>query len=270
MKNKIYFVSGLPRSGSTLLINILHQNPNFLPSKSTSGLHDVLFGIRNQYDSLIEHKAEGGGIDYNRLKRILRSTVEAYYDTDKPVIIDKGRGWLSLIEMINFMGISDPKIIVPVRDVSEILASFEKLWRKTTGGSQWNIEKEDYIKSQTVGGRCEMWSRGDQVVGLAYNRLKDALARGHGKHLFILEFDDLTRNPERKLREIYDFLGEEYYNHNFSNVEQVTVEDDAGTHRIPDLHTISKVVKPLPRVAREILGEEVFKKYNGAEFWRSK
>ena len=267
MNKRIYFISGLPRTGSTLLVNILHQNPDFCVSKSTSGLHDVLFGIRNQWDNLIENKAEIGGPDYNRLRRILNAIIEPFYDTDKPIIIDKGRGWISLLPMIEFMGI-EPKIIVPVRDISEILASFEKLWRKTSGQSQWSIESEDYMLSQTVAGRCEIWSRRDQVVGLAYNRLKDAILRGHGNSLFINEFDNLTNNPEEEMNNIYDFLGEQRFAHDFNNVEQYTAEDDAGIHRIPDLHTISRVVKPLPKVARQILGEETFRKYENSEFWR--
>lgn len=267
MNKKIYFVSGLPRSGSTLLVNIFNQNPRFEVSKSTSGLHDVLFGIRNQWDNLIEHKAQAGGADYERLRRVMLASVEAYYNTEKPIILDKGRGWLSLIEMIEFMGI-DPKILVPVRNVSEILASFEKLWRKTTGQSQWNLEKDDYIKSQTAEGRCDIWSRGDQVVGLAYNRLKDSLVRGHRDRLHFVEFDELTANPEKKLREIYNFLDEDFFSHDFLNVQQYTQEDDENVHRIPNLHKISSVVRPLPKVAREVLGNDIYKKYQGAEFWR--
>ena len=37
----IYYVSGLPRSGSTLLMNILGQNPNFTV-KSTNDLRSLL------------------------------------------------------------------------------------------------------------------------------------------------------------------------------------------------------------------------------------
>lgn len=127
---KFFYVSGLPRSGSTLLMNILHQNDKFCVSKGTSGLHDVLFGIRNQYDNLIEHRAEKPSIDYNRLKRILHSTQQSYYDTDKPYIVDKGRGWLSLVEMMKFINDDDIKIITPVRDITEILASLKSCGEK--------------------------------------------------------------------------------------------------------------------------------------------
>jgi len=259
------YISGLPRSGSTLLCNILAQNPEFCVSKSTSGLHDVLFNIRNQWDKLIEHQA--GGVDYDQLKRVLNATMNAYYDTDR-IVVDKGRGWLSLLEVTEFITGEKPKVIVPVRDIAEILASFEKLWRKSTGQSQWNIEQKDYFLTQTVAGRCELWTRRDQPVGLAYNRVVDALQRGYGDCLCFMEMDALTYSPDQTMREIYQFLGLPEFQHNFNNVEQVTQEDDLGVHRIPDLHNIRPSVQPVPKCASAILGPQLVQHYSGQEVWR--
>ena len=261
-----YYISGLPRAGSTLLCNLLAQNPRFYVSPATSGCHDVLFNIRNQWDNLIEHNAEG--VNYDQLRGVMRAALDAYHVTDKPVVIDKGRGWLSLIEMIEFTKNQPAKILVPVRDIAEILASFEQLWRKSTGQSQWAFEAADYFKAQTVEGRCDIWASQAQPVGLAYNRLKDALARGHGKHLLFIEMDDLTQNPGPTMRRIYEFLGEAQFEHNFANVEQVTQEDDVNVHRIPGLHTIRPVVAPVSKRALEILGPALVQKYSNAEIWR--
>lgn len=261
-----YFISGLPRAGSTLLCNILAQNPRFFVSPATSGCHDVLFNIRNQWDRLIEHQAEG--INYDQLKGVMRAALDAYHVTDKPVIIDKGRGWLSLVEMLEFVKGQPAKIIVPVRDISEILASFEQLWRKSTGMTQWAFEQADYFKAQTVEGRCEIWAGMSQPVGLAYNRVKDALSRGHSKSMLFMEMDDLTRAPAQTMRAIYEFLGEEPFEHNYNNVQQVTKEDDVNVHRIPGLHTIRSVVAPVSKRALEVLGPALVQKYSNAEVWR--
>ncbi len=40
MSKTIHFVSGLPRAGSTLLMNVLAQNPR-IHSTATSGLHEI-------------------------------------------------------------------------------------------------------------------------------------------------------------------------------------------------------------------------------------
>lgn len=267
MNKNFTFISGLPRSGSTLLCNILAQNPESQVSKATSGLHDVLFGVRNQWDRLTEHQAEG--IDQERLKRVLQSIFHSYLDTDngKSLFVDKGRGWLSLIEMLEFVLDEPCKIICPVRDLAEIFASFEKLWRKTSGKSQWEIESKNYFEAQTVSGRCEAWARHDQPVGLAYNRVKDALARGHKSKIHFVEFDDLTKNPNDSMKRIYEFLELPVFLHDFDNVEQYTKEDDENVHKIVGLHTIRPKVLPVPRSATEILGE-VAKKYRNLEVWR--
>lgn len=263
-----YFISGLPRAGSTLLCNILAQNPKFYVSPATSACHDVLFGIRNQWDKLIEHQAEG--IDYSQLRRVMQAMLDAYHTTDKDIIIDKGRGWLSLIEMIEFVKESKCKIIVPVRDVAEILASFEQLWRKSTGQSQWAFEQADYFKAQTVEGRCDIWSSQGQPVGLAYNRVRDALSRNRADRMLFVEFDDLTSQPAQTMRRIYEFLGEPAFEHNYVNIEQVTKEDDVNVHRIPGLHAIRPTVTPMPKKALEILGPALAQKYSNAEVWRRK
>jgi len=267
VKKSFAFISGLPRSGSTLLCNILAQNPEAKVSKATSGLHDVLFGVRNQWDRLTEHQAEG--VDLARLKRVLQGIFHGYLHDGfaSPLVIDKGRGWLSLIEMLEFVLDKKCKIICPVRDLAEILASFEKLWRKTTAKTQWNFEQNDYFNAQTVEGRCEIWARKDQPVGLAYNRVKDALQRGYSDRIYFVEFNDLTSYPERTLDGVYKFLDVANFKHDFDNVAQYTREDDENVHRIVGLHTIRPKVLPVPRSATETLGE-VAKKYRNLEVWR--
>lgn len=267
MTRNLHYISGLPRSGSTLLCNILSQNPDFFVSKATSGCHDILFSIRNQWDRLLEHKAEG--VDYNQLKRVLQSVLNSYHTTDKDIVFDKGRGWLSLIETVEFITGKTPKIIVPVRNISAILSSFEKLWRKNTGFSQWNIEQEDYFKAQTVDGRCEIWANQNQPVGMAYNRVRDAISRGYKNSLFFLEFEDLTSRPYQTMRKVYDYLELPYYEHNFNHVEQVTKEDDENVHRIPGLHSIRSVVEPVKNDTLNILGEFLTKKYSNLEIWKN-
>lgn len=263
---QFFFISGLPRSGSTLFCNILAQNEDLYVSKATSGCHDVLFSIRNQWDNLIEHQAEG--VNYDQLRRVLQAVLNNYHSTEKSLIIDKGRGWLSLIEMVEFITGKTPKIIVPVRNINEILSSFEKLWRNSTGQTQWYFEKEDYYKSQTVEGRCDIWSNMTQPVGLAYNRVKDAIDRGYKDKLLFLEFDELTKQPHQSLRKVYNYLELPYFEHNFNNVEQYTQEDDEGVHKIPNLHKIRSQVLPVVQNSDKILGSYVSKKYSNLEIWR--
>jgi len=52
----IHFISGLPRSGSTLLANLLAQNPRY-HSTATSGILEILFQVRNNWDKVAEFRA---------------------------------------------------------------------------------------------------------------------------------------------------------------------------------------------------------------------
>lgn len=260
---KFYFVSGLPRSGSTLLENILAQNPRF-HATATSGIMDIMFGVRNQWDKLVEFKAapnEPAKI------RVLRSILESYYaDTDKPVVFDKSRGWLSLLEMAEGVLGYKAKILVPVRDMRDVLASFEKRWRDTSSTTQIGQESQFYFEFQTVQGRTDIWLRSDQPVGLAYNRITDAIQRGYKDRMLLVDFDDLTRNPTETMRQVYTFLGEEYFEHDFDNVEQVTYENDA-VHGFKDLHKIRSKVEPMGPQWPKVLGSFA-EKYGELNFWK--
>src|SRR3954449_12992878 len=79
-RKKFAFISGLPRSGSALLANILAQNPRFHAS-ATSRILDVMFGVRNNWDQFPQFQAmEDRGACEAAKRRVLRAILEAYYD----------------------------------------------------------------------------------------------------------------------------------------------------------------------------------------------
>jgi sulfotransferase len=251
MDRKFFFLGGLPRAGSTLLCNILAQNPD-LHCTHTSGCLDVMFGIRNNWHQLIEHRAHP---DDAALQRVLSGILHNYYaDVAKPVIIDKSRGWLSLIEMIEAALQTKVKILVPVRDIRDVLTSFEKLWRETSKTGQVPGEAENYFQFQTTRGRSEFWLRNNQPVGLAIQRIRDALQRGYRDRLWFVPFEQLTANPSKTLMDIYYFLGLPPFSHDFDDVKQVTTENDE-VHGFRGLHTIRAKVAATSSQWRQILGD---------------
>lgn len=259
---KYHFISGLPRSGSTLLSNILAQNPRFLAT-STSGILDIMFGVRNSWDNLIEFQASPND---EAKKRVLKGILDNYYsDTDKPVVFDKSRGWNAYIEMAEHALGEKVKILVPVRDIRDVVASFEKLWRKTSQYAQVPVERERYFEFQTVQGRVKIWLEGNQPIGLAYNRIKDAIDRGFRDRMHFVKFEELTSNPTKCLSDIYEFLGEEQFKHDFDNVVQVTKEDDS-VHGFKGLHDIRSKVEPMKPQWPTVLGKG-FRDYGSSNFW---
>lgn len=267
MPNKtVHFISGLPRSGSTLLANLLAQNPRF-HTTATSGILDVMFGVRNHWDSLVEFQAMPDQAANEAAKlRVLRGILESYHaDTPRPVVFDKSRSWLAHLEMAEAVLGRKARVLVPVRDVRDVLASFEKLWRRTAATAQIVQEAKNYYEFQTVEGRCAVWARGDQPVGLAYNRIKDAIQRGFRDRMHFVRFEDLTRAPVQTLELVYRFLDEPPFLHDFERVEQVTREDDR-VHGFPGLHEIRSRIEPVPPQWPHILGPAA-NQYANLELW---
>ena len=264
MNKTFYFISGLPRSGSQLICNILSQNPRFHVSP-TSGILDILFSVRNNWDELIEFKANP---NEEGKKRVLRGILDNYYaDVEKPVCIDKSRGWLAYLEMAEMILERPAKVIVPVRDLRDILASFEKLWRKGASTRQIAQERENYFLWQTVEGRCQVWASSNQPVGLSYNRIRDAISRGYQDRLHFVRYEELTKYPARTMMLLYNFLEEDYFEHDFSHVEQVIFEHDEVYGLGSELHSIRSKVESQPPQWPSVLGEEVAAKYKGLELW---
>lgn len=259
-----HFISGMPRSGSQLLCNILLQNSRFHVSP-TSGILDIIFSVRNNWGELLEFRANP---DEEAKERVLRGILENFYaDAEKPVVFDKSRGWLAYLEMAEMILERPAKVLVPVRDLRDILSSFEKLWRRGSATQQIAQERNNYFKWQTVEGRCEIWVNQDQPVGLAYNRIKDAISRGFQDRMHFVHYEELTRSPARTMLLLYNFLEEDYYEHNFKNVEQVIFEHDEVYGLESGLHTIRQKVEPQSPQWPLVLGEEVAQKYRGMELW---
>lgn len=251
MTKTYHFINGMPRSGSTLLANILNQNPRFWATP-TSGLCQLLLQTNSSWSQIPELRASATPADkMNTLGRMFEGFHE---NIDQPVIFSKSRGWVCAFELLEKILPKPPKIIVTYRDIPSILSSCEKLFRKELASpasvAQWGANME------TVEGRLDFWTGSDQLVGGAYNRIRDCVRRGHRDRMHFVNFDDLTTKPDNTLGELYAFLGEPYFVHDFNSVEQTTIEKDIE-HGFVDLHTIRREVKPVKKDYREILGDAV-------------
>lgn len=265
-EKRFYFVAGLPRTGSTLLCNLLMQNPRFFAT-STSGTPDIIRLLRNEWDQIPNFRALPEEVSYAYQKGAIRGVMQGLYEhVDRPVVFDKSREWPSLIEVIERALDMPMKIIATVRDPRDILASLELLHRKRLAYGITGQQRQNAQAFTSLNGRCEMWANGQGTMGSAYNVLRDAMGRGHASKILFIRFEDLTAHPQSTMASIYSFLGEELYEHDFDHVEQFTQEDDR-VHGFTGLHDIRSQVKPVPSRWREVLGEQIAKQYDGYSFW---
>jgi sulfotransferase len=120
---------------------------------------------------------------------------------------------------------------------------------------------------ETIEGRADLWVRGDQPIGLCYNRIRDALQRGYRDRLHFIDYDDLTRRPGPTLAGIYEFLGERPFTHDFNNVAQVTWDLDE-MYAIPNLPGIRPRVTPTEPKWPTVLGPWATKFAGNNHLWR--
>jgi sulfotransferase len=260
----IHYISGLPRSGSTLLTNVLLQNPKFATT-ATSSLLEFLLQVRDNWNKLEGHKVYPDGQDK---WSVIRSIMQNYHNTDKEIIFDKNRGWTTHIEFIEKVTGKSPKIIACVRNLEDICASFEKLFRKNRADGEIHGEFSN-PKMKTIDGRVEVWVSDEGVVGRPYVSLMDTFQRGLGDRILIFPYEEWTAKPEMWFKRLYEFIGEEYYEHDFNNIEQNIRENDAGYGWGENLHELRVgKLEYLPSDARKVLGLQWPQKLHNTEFWK--
>lgn len=252
----IFFNSSMPRSGSTLLQNILGQNPD-IHVTPTDGFLELIYGARVNFTNNAEFKAQDPDQMMSAWRGFCRKGMEGYCSglSDRSHTCIKSRGiganynWFKA-----FMG-EDPKVIVMVRDLRSILASMEKIHRKNPEKAQ-SIENPSQMQGLTTQSRVQQWLQGPPV-GLALQRLQQMRVEGTAKKCLILRFEDMTQYPVQAMEKVYEYLGLQAFDHDFENVEQTTVEDDAVYGLTPDLHTVRREVTPLQPDYVDVLGTDL-------------
>jgi len=222
MKN-FHVVTGVPRSGSTLLCNILSQNPDFYAG-ATSPLPEIMGVMVNKFSNSIEIQGalriDPEGVP-KKLNQMLMSVIEAWYSDEDRVVFDKSRGWSFNANLLNEL-YNDIKIIVTVRDLRGVFGSVEKQHRKTPMFDQANSPVE-----KTMLARADVMFSNEGMIGICAIGLQDLMAR-LSSNVYVLQYEAFSIDPLTKIRELYNFLGIEHFDHDLDNIENVSEEPDAN------------------------------------------
>jgi sulfotransferase len=255
MSNQIFFQSSLPRAGSTLLQNIMGQNPEFYVTP-TSGVLELVYAARNNYTNSPEFKAQDQDLMKKGFLSFCRNGVEGFFHaiTDKPYILDKSRGWGVHYGFLNSF-YPNPKIICMVRDVRAVYSSMEKNFRKNPHKEN-GIQNVPQLVGTTLNKRIDIWASG-MPVGVAIDRLQDVIQQNIADKMLFIRYEDLMDNPVDEMTRIYEYLGLPYYEeHDFENITQLTHEDDR-VHGIYGDHQLRPKFERKPDDYMEVLGYEI-------------
>jgi len=258
MENRIHFMSGLPRSGSTLLSAILRQNPR-IHAMMTSPVGHIYLAML----SAVSRKNEAAVfIDEGQKRELLRGVFRNYYHAigDNRIVFDTNRIWCTKLPALA-EHFPNSKVICTVRSVSWIMDSIERLVRRNTFELSGIF---GFDAGGTVYTRVNRLASNDGMVGYALDALREAFFGEHSNRLLLLSYQALTRQPKETIAQLYNFIGEEYFEHDFDNVEYDAAEFDLPIGS-PGLHTIRPKVEFLER--QTILPPDLFARFEGDAFW---
>jgi len=226
--NKFIALSGLPRTGSTLLSAILSQNPD-IHAEGNSAVCQLMWDMQQSCNGNSKQQLIANN-KYNIINDLIASIPNIYYkNITQSIIVDKCRSW-TLPDNMNMLSNyidENPKVIVLERPLIDIVKSFVSLRLK----NNWIGNPEDGLLDE-----------GSEPIMRSYNGVKWAKENNNGEFLFV-KYDDIVNNTKETLKKIYEFCELEYFEHNFNRIINKHSENDKvyemiGQHDIRP--TISK------------------------------
>lgn len=225
MSVRFHALTGIPRSGSSLLCNILRQNPRFHVSQ-TSDLPGALNVLRAYHSNASETRSALIGAPektYTRLTHQYRQFMRAQYQgmlTDaQEVIFDKSRAWTHNAQLLSKL-VPEAKVVVVVCDLRRSFASVERQHDKTA-----LLDAAHDPLKRTVLARADEYLSDTGMIGLPARGIEDLLRR-KASNVFVLKMEQFLRRPQDRLLDLYSFLDEQPFSHDLENIENTNREVD--------------------------------------------
>ncbi len=255
-----HFISGLPRAGSTLMAALLRQNPRF-----SAGMSSPVAGL---FEGVIGQVSAGSEISSmvspEQRARLLRGIFDSYYaDNTHDVLFDTNRAWTANLPALMHL-FPEAKVICCVRNVAWVMDSLERQFRDNAFENTRLFNNPS--ERATVYTRVEALANANRLVGFAWHALREAVYSEFADRLILIDYDILVARPGDVMKLLYEFLGEDPFEHSFEDVEYDEPTFDAQLG-LDGLHRVHKKVEPRPR--KTVLPPDLFEKYANISFWQS-
>ena len=244
LNKNIVYIAGLPRAGSTLMTQLLAEHPEIYSSGHSSPLGNTLKTIRNQTSDdpfMLSQMDVDFDLVYKRLINSYRGFINGWFsETDKNTVVDKNRGWLGSLDLLNQLD-PDFKMIVCIRDLSQIYGSIEDRHQKTC-----LIDFPDDMANLTAYERAEKLFSTQGVVGRPLRligQLQDVSIKLQQKLYYVI-FEDLMVDPIRAMKELFNWLEVSDYSIDPNNLNVKPHESDSYYRFKYQHNTHSKILAP--------------------------
>lgn len=264
--SKLIPFCGLPRSGSTLLCNVIGQHPDITLS-ADSALPDLLITVLDQSQKLIQESQYDADLSYKLYEDFIDSGIQSWINnlSDTKFYLDKSRAWSEILNIL-FTLYPNIKLIFTIRDLRGVYLSFDNLSSKgifSNGLSSYYDDFEDFDKD-FLDERIDYFLKGD-MVKKHLSRLKEIvdLDRSYLDRIKIVKYEDFMENPNKILFEINNFLGLNPYTYNLDNISQVNYKDTFylpyGYHKLK--RTLTPSIPNYDNKLRKSAQNKIFKDY---------
>ena len=217
--NKLHFCGGLPRTGSTVLMNILQQNP-FIFTTSTDPYPHILneqILVKSRYSEAFQAMSceQADSAMYG----LVQGATSGWYSglTNKPIVISKARQWSGLHHLF-----PDSKIIVTIRDLRDIVESFDRVNSRIKALHTFSNDNTLYASMTEEEKLHYHFKESNALSSTLRHEIPKYLElfKINNARVKFVRYEDVLRDPSYMLSRIYSFLGLDSFNHDLNNINQ--------------------------------------------------
>ena len=265
---QLHYCLGLPRTASTLIMNILNENPRIFTT-GTCCMPYFVDSCQQRSNEVSEFIALDKDVLTKSYLNFLRQGMRGWFEamTDKPIVFSKSRIWS---EWLPHTFAIDPnsKYLVILRDLRDIICSFDSLlWKYPQVGYG---SRDNPFYQESFEHRMETYCTDTQsLLGRPLQVLPHVLevAQRNPGSFFICKHEYFNEQPRETLQQIYQWLGEPNFEHDLDNIPEPDYKENDTTYRSLVYHKTGTKLKKLEPRWPKIMTEEQSKEVIANNQW---